>query len=300
MYTTDDLVKSVIVRGMFPDASQGSLSPDNILLIASEELLANIVPLVLSVRENYYETFVDVPTIDGIDTYKIPNRAIGSMVTSIQYRINEAVFTLNPTEPTAQVSSLSTLYPQGFWFQNDSVVLYPCPSYGSGMLRMRYLQRPSILTQTINCGKIVNVDQVNAKVTVLNVPASWVSTTSLDFVDGRLPFTPYLIDQEVTGVTGYDISFASLPLEADGVTCRIKKGDWLAPAGFTPVPEVLNEFFPMLAQSTAVKLLEATGANEHLPAAVAKLKSYGDNAIRLITPRDQSGLKKVCSNWRFR
>ena len=50
-YTTLDLIKSVRVRGMFPDASQGSLSAENILLLANEELRLSIVPMILAARE---------------------------------------------------------------------------------------------------------------------------------------------------------------------------------------------------------------------------------------------------------
>lgn len=298
MYTTDDLVASVKIRGMFPDVAEGSLSPENILLVATEELHSSIVPLVLSVREKYYETYLDQPMISGIDTYKLPERSIGSMVSCVQYILNQQVKALNPIDPVNQVSTNTGLYPKAFWFQNDSIVIYPMPNSTQGVIRLRYSQRPSILTGTINCAQISAVDQVNGTVTIARIPTGWVSGTMLDIVDGKLPFTAYAIDKEATAVTGFDVSFASLPLAADGIASRVKKGDWLVPAGYTCLPEVLNEFFPMLAQSTAVKLLEATGANEHLPAATAKLKAYGENAIRLITPRDQWGLKKVCSNWR--
>jgi len=298
MYTTDDLVTSVKIRGMFPDVSEGSLSPESILLVATEELHSSIIPLVLSVREKYYETFYDQPMVSGIDTYKLPERSIGSMVSCVQYILNQQVKALNPIDPVNQVSTNTGLYPKAFWFQNDSIVVYPEPNSTQGVIRMRYSQRPSVLTGTIKCAQISAVDQPNGTVTISRIPTGWVSSTKLDFVDGKLPFTAYAIEKEATSVTGFDVSFASLPLEQDGVTARVKKGDWLCPAGYTCLPEVLNEFFPMLAQSTAVKLLEATGANEHLPAAIAKLKAYGENAIRLITPRDQWGLKKVCSNWR--
>ena len=299
MWTTDDLITSVRVRGMFPDASQGSLSPQNILMFAYEELIANIVPMVLAVREHYYETYYDQNMVNGVQVYAIPTRSVASTLSVVQYILNNSIMPLNPIDPEEIVSTVPEIYPKAFYYQGGAICLDQVPSRTQGTIRMRYYQRPGILTQTVNCGLITGIDTTLNTVTVAQVPSTWAAGTSFDFIPGYLPYTPYGLSMVCTGVTGTVISFSSLPLSPLG-NVAVAVGDWLAPAGYSCIPELPNEFFPLLAQATAVKLLEATGAEEHLSAAMTMLKSYADNATRLISPRDQWGLKRVCSAWRNR
>ena len=60
----------------------------------------------------------------------------------------------------------------------------------------------------------------------------------------------------------------------------------------------MSEFFPFLAQLVVVKLYEADNNQEAAGIAMKKLQEYGETAIRLITPREQFGLKKIKSDWR--
>ena len=299
MWTTDDLITSVRVRGMFPDASQGSLSPASILMFAYEELIANVVPMILSVREHYYETYLDQNMIAGVQVYAIPQRSIASTLSVVQYILRNSIMPLNPIDPQNVVSTVPELYPKAFYYQGGSIVLDQVPSSSQGTIRMRYYQRPGIFTSTVNCGLITGVSTLLNTVTVASVPASWAAGTVFDFIPSYLPYMPYGLSTACTGVTGTTVSFSALPVNAAGAMA-ITVGDWLAPAGYSCIPEVPNEVFPLLAQATAVKLLEATGAEEHLGTAAGMLANYAKNATRLISPRDQWGLKKVCSAWRNR
>jgi hypothetical protein len=300
-YTTLDLIKSVRVRGMLPDASEGSFSADNILLLASEELRLNIVPLILSVREKYYETYTDVALESGKGMYKIPERAIGGLLTSVQYIVNQAVTNLNPVEANAVATTNSGLYPRAFYFENDHVVIYPTPNSTQGDLRLRYPQRPSILTQTINAAQITAVDASLETVTVSTYPSTWAPAMVIDFISNINPYTPYGIETSINNITAnnsdFTFSFVDLPYDRDG-NIQVKVGDWIALAGYTPLPEIMSEFFPLLAQATAVKCFEANGDEKNMAMAASKLKYYSDTAIKLITPRDQYGNKKIKSDWR--
>ena len=75
-------------------------------------------------------------------------------------------------------------------------------------------------------------------------------------------------------------------------------GDWIALAEYTPCIELPVEFQAVLAQATATKVLEAAGDQQNAAISQQKLSTYVNNALRLITPRDQKGTKKVVSNWR--
>ena len=297
VYTTDDLIKSIRVRGMFPDASKGSYSAENLLMVASEELSIKVVPMILSAREKYYETFVDYPLVSGMPLYPIPERAVGGVISLAQYIINQSVANLTPLDPTSVLTTVTGLYPKGFFFEDDHIMVYPTPNASQGTIRLRYPQRTSRLAATIDCAKVTSVDPTTFVVSVYSIPSSWTSSTVIDFVGGHAPCSPYGIDTAILNVTGTDISFSALPLDQNGAVA-VKVGDWIAPAGFTPLPGIMEEFFPVLAQCTVVKLLEAVGDAGNLQSARDDLKVNISNALKLITPRDQFGLKKVTSNWR--
>jgi hypothetical protein len=300
-YTSLDLVKSVRVRGMFPDASAGTFSAENILLLASEEIRLQVVPLILSAREKYYETFVEYPLTADQAIYPIPERAVGGVCSLVQYVNNQAVTNIPPLDPTSVATTQTGLYPRGFYFENDHIVIYPTPNATQGTIRIRYPQRTSLLVLPSECAQITAVDAVAETVEVTSYPSTWSAATKFDFVSNTVPYTPYGLETTcntiVPGMSSTIISFTDLPKNREGLL-QVKVGDWLAPAGYTCLPEIMSEFFPFLAQLTVVKLHEADNNNEAAGIAAKKMQDYAEAAIRLITPRETFGLKKVKSDWR--
>lgn len=291
-YTTLDLLSSVKVRAMIPDASTGSLSSANLLNLATEELHIALVPLILSVREKYYETYHDTAVIAGMGAIPIPSRAIGGVLSVVQYLLNGAVYPLNPIDPNAISTTNTGSFPRGIYFENNSIVVYPTQDTPQGTVRQRYYQRPSRLEQTSNCAQVTSFDTIGLTATCSGgVPSTWASGTVVDFIPHGIPYTPYGLDSAVTGVSGSVISFSSLP-------SALAVGDWIALAEYTPIPEVPFEFFPVLAQATACKALEAVGDLQNLQFAQPKLQAYIEAALKLVTPRDQNATKKVVSGWR--
>lgn len=297
-YTTTDLIRSVRVRGMFPDASQGTLSPENILLVASEQLREKLVPLILSVREKYYETFIDYDLTNGQAIYDIPPRAIGGLTSIVQFILNEAVSNIPPLDPSSIASTTTGLYPKGFYFENDKVVVYPTPNATTGKLRLRYYQRPSLLIKDNEAAQITNFSEAEGTVTVRTYPSSWSSGMLLDFINNNTPYSPYALDEPIELISaGNVISFGTLPKNREGKPL-VKIGDWLAPANYTPLPEIMADFFPVLAQATAVQLLDAIGYKDAYKTKKEELVEMIKAAIKTITPRDVFGLKKVKADWR--
>lgn len=303
-HTSDDLIRSVRVRGMFPDASKGSYSAANILMIASEELRMKLVPMIMTVREKYYETYVDYDMTVGQSLYDIPARASGGIASLVQFVLNQYVVPLQPMDPVNQVTTNTGTAPQGFWFENDKIVIYPTPNVSQGVIRIRYYQRPSLLIQTNEAAQVQSVDQVSKSITVRAVPQTWASGIEMDFISGKNPYTPYGLDCTIDSLSTPSLSddttiafVDALPLDDDGALA-VKVGDWICPSDYTPIPEVMAEFFPILAQMTACKLMEATKDLDGLATAKASLNEMMQAAVKMITPRDQFGLKKVKSDWR--
>jgi hypothetical protein len=289
-YTTDDLITSVKDRGMIPDASSGSLSSAALLQFGSEELQGPLMQLITSAREKYYETYTDTALTANQAVYSIPARAAGGVVSVVQYIYNNCIYVLVPIDPSEASTTNTGLVPIGYYFQNNSIVVFPTPNVTQGTLRMRYFQRPSRLEQTTNCAKVSSFDPIALTVTVATIPSSWATGTVVDFIPSTLPYTPYSLETSLAGVTGTVITLTAVP-------SSLAIGDYIALAGFTPIPEVPYEFFQVLAQMIVCKALEAVG-DPKLSVAQAGRQAYSDSALKMITPRDKSTAKKVVSNWR--
>lgn len=290
-YTTLDLINSVKTRAMIPDASTSSFSPASILNLATEEFYIRLVPAIMAVREKYWETYKDAPIIANQIYYPIPTRAVGGIVTGIQYVTPSGIFQLQNTDPTAVDVTITGSVPTHYYIENNDVVLWPTINVTQNTLRIRYFQRPSRLEQTINCAQVISINALASTVNVSSAPSTWTTGTVVDFISGTVPYRPYALDTVLVGVSSGVISLSSTP-------STLKVGDWLALSEYTPCIELPVEFQVVLAQAAATKVLEANGDQANVAISEQKLALYLTSALKLITPRDQAGTKKVTSNWR--
>lgn len=300
-WTTADLLTSIKTRAMLPDASTGSYSSASLLNFATEELLLTLVGMILGCREKYFETSSSTTITANTGVLAIPARAIGGVISAVLYTYNNVVRQLQPISPPSITTTSTAASPTNFYFQNNSIVLYPTPSVDFGTIILRYFQRPNRLEQTSNCAQITAFDAVAMTATCSGgVPSTWGNGTAIDFIPQTASqATPYGLNSNVTGVTGSVVTFTALPVAVAASNIPGPAiGDWLAPAEYTPIPEIPFEFQVVLAQATACKALEAGGDREGLAAAQAQLQAYIRAAVLVMTPRDQGGLKKVVAPWR--
>lgn len=300
-FTTDDLINSVRVRGMLPDSSTGSYSNESILTLANEELKLTIVPLIISAREKYYEYVTDYNLEADKSFYPIPERACGGIVSSIQYILDNQVVHLNPIDAQSVRTLQPGIRPMGFYFQNNDIVVFPTPAVTQGTLRVIYPKATSNLTLTNKAAQILEVNYTDKTVKIQALPdARWSGAFLVDFVSRKAPYSPIAIDQIVNniteGVSDYTISFPELPMR--GIEGLVQVGDWVTIANETPIPEIMNEFFSILSEATICKVYESEGNSEAFQKSMSRFAEYSQRALKLITPRDSFGLKKVCSNWR--
>jgi hypothetical protein len=292
-WTTADFLSSVRQRGNIPTTTNSANvnNSTNLLNLATEELHIKLLPLIMSVREEFYATHKDHSITANQAAYSIPSRASGMALRDVQIIEGTSIRSLPPVDPE-QISTTSTGSVEGYYLQHNSVVLYPTPNATSGTLRLRYFLRPSRLAQTSACAQITAINTGTSTVTVSAVPGSWSTSTPLDLISANAPFQPWAIDQSPTGTTSTTITFSSLPSD-------LAVGDWLALADYTPIPQVPFEFQPVLAQMTAMKALEANGDREGAKAAEKDLELLSMNALRLISPRNKGENKKVVARaWR--
>lgn len=293
-WTTSDLLTAIKNSQMFPDASANSLSSDSLLQFATEELYITVLPMIQGIREKYYEKYVDTAYSASTPTLTIPKRSIGQTLSVVQFLVSGDVRPLEPIDPGSITSTQGSNWPSNFYFENNSIVLYPPPNASNGTVRMRYFQRPSRLTQVTNCAQITAFDPVTGIVSC-NALSSWVPSNTYDFVpQNPSQATPYGLDSVPVAITpGVSMTFNLSPADLAKVTV----GDWISLSEYTPIPEVPFELQAVLMQATSCRGLAAINDQTALGSAKAILQEYMSAATKLLTPRDVGGKKIVTSNW---
>lgn len=291
-YTTSDLLTSIHNRGNIPSTTNDTNvnSSNNLLNIATEQLHTKLYPIIQSTREEFYVTRKDFTITASQNEYVIPSRASGLVLRDVQLVTGTDVQSLGIID-SEYVTTTASGNVSGYYLEHNKIILYPTPASTTGTLRVRYYLRPSRLTITSNCGQISSIDTVTNQVVVSAIPSTWAAGTSLDFVQASAPYANLSIDQAATVVSGTTITFASLP-------STLAVGDWIAPAEYSPIPQLPYEFHAILAQLTVCKVLEAMGDREGATLAFKDVQTDLENMLKLVTPRNQGERKKVINrNW---
>lgn len=296
-YTSTANIASVKRRAMLPD-SQQLYSPDEICAILTEELFADIVPLLMAVREEYMVQFYDQTLSTSQSSYEIPGRAIGT-------KLRDAVLlNSNGLEVSMQRMEADHLKHQwwtgdtamfikwvGFLFQDDKITIYPNTSNLSAyQLRMKYFRRPNKIVTTSNAGQITIINTGTKTVTLSNAPSTWTTSLLYDVIKGSPSFRSRGDDNTITAIdlSGKTMTFTTLPT-------GIAVGDWVAVAGESPIAQIPWEIHQLLDQRAAFKILEALG-DPNASTSGAVYKDMVDKFRVMVTPRADGSPKRIVRN----
>lgn len=306
-YTTTNLIAD-ISRKCFIPTSQVTFSIPDLLAMADEELQIGVVPLVMRTREEYFVAYKDT-TITGTENgFDLPPRAIGGVLREVTIIQNPDSADTPNERKIPQLAAEDAPYNnnfnnflglQSFYLRNNQVILSPNASaFGGGiLLRQYYFLRPNKLVQVNQTSQIVSI--TNNVATVNVIPAGFGSglfQISSDVVKSIPGFGLLAMDETVTcNTTDLTITFTN-NLSTYGSN-GIQVGDYICLAGETPIPQIPVELHTLLAQRTAVKILESLGDEKNLPAAAKKLQEMETNITGLISSRVQGNAKKIVNNY---
>ena len=280
--TGNAIIDSVRRRGMLP--TTGSLSDDDILELADEELLTYVLPLLISedVGDHLVAVYDDT-TVVGQDRYLIPDDAAVSKLRDLQILEGTTYCSLEYVEPEAPEPGN-----QCFTFEGEYVVLRPTPTTAT-TLRFKYYRRPGSLVTKEEAGRITDITGLD--VTVTPAALFGASTTStVDIVRGRPGFGTLgrNVDVAVDG-TGAILTFP----DADSLV-GISLGDYVCNQGEAPFPQIPKELHPLLIQRVVVRCLEALG-DPKFQASKILCDEMAAKAVEFLTPRND-GTGRVVIN----
>lgn len=291
-HTTTDLLRSIKVKGQIP-TSQNTFSTADMLGLADDETRTGLVPMLMSVRESYFQTYKDVAIVDGTAAYAVPTRAIGEKLKEVQLvdtAGNVRDLDRIEKEDVHSYSQGSSSALEGFYFEGSDIVLVPTPTgLSDHYLRLTYFKRPSSLVAITAAGQITAINTGTREVTISSTPSTFTTSRTYDFIQANPGFKNLSIDQAVSSVASNILTFSS------ALPSGLAIGDWVALAGETPIPQLPVEFHSVLALRTAISILRALGHEKEADSKQKELEKLEERVLGLVSPRVEGEPKKVIS-----
>ena len=272
-----ELISALKIHGSFP-TSDDLFSDADFLSLFNHQMKVEIVPMMIKLNEEFFIQYKDYTITQG-SSYRIPSRAIGSMLRDLKIIDGSG----NQTAVARLFEEDRPLNKSGFYIVRNSIEL--SSDFTANTLRMKYFARPSSLVLTTDCAQVVSVDYLTSSVVVSSVPSDYANGMLADFVQNNNPYDALGIDYAITGISGTTINFDSLP-------SGIEVGDWVCTANESPVPMVPDELHPVLVQSALCKTLSSKKDKSYRDE-LETLMRVKEDAINMLDPRVQDNSNKI-------
>ena len=318
------MIKTALRRAMIP-SEQATFTCCDIIDIMNEEFGIHILPVVLRAHEEYYVIDEDQALSACTIRYKIPYRSVGNKLRDVQFVDNagtqyEMTRVSLESRPEYQGNYTNNQF-LTFYLENDSIVLMQ-NQISNGNIRSSYYLRPNELVKIDRgatiisiattpclcgpccsaCGKSVTVFTVDAVPTHFSLLCACTCIGILyDFVQGKSPNKIIGFDRCITAIcsTLKTITFVSCDLTTIDLfsitpqALTFAAGDYITTAEESIVPQLPTELHPLLAQRTAIKMLEALGDTEGMRNAQQELERMEYNVMALIDNRVEGAPQKI-------
>lgn len=303
-YSTERLIRGAKLRTMAPD-NQFRFTDAEYLKLIDDELQTRLVPLIMSVRENYYlvnkRYTIQVTDVLGfgddnfgllpfgspipISTSDLLERAIGLITKDIWSVNSQGTFQQGIAQLSFQDIKNSAIA-NGYYFENSKIVFYPAQAFNNQQIRVFFFRKPNQLVPSTDCARIVFSNPTNSTIQVDTMPSSWVIGTRLDILRGKQGFDSVIDSVTITGFVGSDIYLTEVP---EG----INSGDLVCPEGQACVAQIPVNAYPLLEQLGAIKILESLKDTVGMKNAMAQYERLEQGFTGVISNRSQSNLKKA-------
>lgn len=287
MITADRLVSGVQRRISLP-TNQALLDQEDILELADDMIRAHFVPLLVSLRENYFVTEIDQAITEDLAEYNVPSRAAGLGLRDIKLRIaTNNVIDLSVIEVEGEHKySRESGTPAAVFFKNDQYVLRPPPSDDTHVIEQWIDLRPSNLTLLENASKVVSI--ATNDVTVETVPAVIATSAVIDFVRGKTNGRVLGLEKTIANVTGLVLTFTS-----GDVPSTLAAGDYISLKETSPILQLPDDCQPLLETFVARRCTGAIGDYEAKTDLSSDEKAELESLKMILTPRIRGEQKKI-------
>lgn len=295
--TTDSLIASVKNRGQIP-SSQQTFTTDDFLSFINEELDITVVPHILKFQEEYFVYTELIPIQANTSRYPIPTRAVGNKLRELAYQDNSGnIFEMTQVriddlpayQNSAMRSQFSMFYPEG----SDIVLIPDAGPNPTGFLRFSYYLRPNLMVSESRVAIVSSINLMSGEITVDKIPSNITVVDPLDIIQTNSPHKSLAINKIPLAINTVTKVIQFTPSD---IPPELRKGDHIALAEETIVPQIPSDLHSMLAQQVAARCLEALGDTQGLAAANSKLVDMEMKTGTLIDNRVAGAPLKIRNN----
>lgn len=293
-YNVANLIANTKIRCAVP-TSQLTFEDEDWTIMASNTLQDEVVPLVMTTREEFFVTYEDVALpADGI--IPIPSAAVGAKLRAVcwlQQGNPLQIFalpqlTLDVVSGVANnVLTVGTTVPGafgGFFLQDNSIHVWPSTGIiGGNTIRLYYFRRALQLADPRNYSQVVSV--AGNLLQLERVPASFTVGSVVNTISSTPNFAITNAGSEVVAVSTPSIELA----DATG----IEVGDYMTLEGYSAIPQVPVEAHAYLAQLTAVFALESLNDESGASRASEKAEKLKKGLLTMVSSRVDGSPKKI-------
>lgn len=272
---TAKLLTQIKTKASLPD---GRYTDAEILDIANDVMLSQVVPLVLNLKEEYYVYNNTQAITASIANYAVPYRAYGLMLREVKKVSGLNLINLNRIDPTT-IKTSQTGSPSSFYLESQDVVIYPTPAATVDSLKLSYFITPSKPVQSTEVAVITNINTSTGIITA-TPPSAWTTSSSFDFVSRRNGHKCLAIDLTATAISSTTITFATTDIPSS-----LAVGDYVTLAQEAPFVQVPDAGFPLMVQLVANELLEDLGDQAALQIGISKAENLKQTFTQAMSVR---------------
>jgi len=271
---SDELLASARRGASIPN-DQNLFTDAELLAFADETIATSFVPMIMSLREEFFVKKENISCVANQAEYNIPPRAIGSTLRDLKLIVGSERKNLIYIQPEVSHKYATSGEPIGFYMQGDQYVLVPVPTSASYSLEISYSFRPSALVPLASAGVVATIG--SGLITVTSLPSGILTGVLVDCVSGSANYQNKGYNVAVTNVSGSTV-YGTFP-------STLAVGDYVCLASTSPVIQLPLELHPAVAQSLQCRYLEAVGDYEGLRVAENRLQQQMTTARQLLSPR---------------
>jgi hypothetical protein len=278
--TTTELLTAV-KRLITMPASQVLMTNTDMLAIADDVLMRNIVPAILASRQDFLMGEpTTTATVADQAAYSIPVRAVGRAIREVKLLDgSDNARNLSLIQLEDEHLFADTGAPTGFYFRGDKLILVPAPDSDDYSIKMWYPIQPSNLVESTAVATVVST--TTTVVTVNSTPSGITSGSVVDFIQGVSGNSLLATDKTVASTTTTTITFA-----ANTIPTGLVAGDYIALAQRAPVfVGIPDEAFPWIKLETGAEILYAVGDYDGQAKLLEQANKHKEAFLQLIQPR---------------
>jgi len=291
--SSSELIDAVKRRAFLPN-TQNALDDQDILNFLNEELNDSVIPLIMSMHEEYFLTKTTIPLVANQQNYKIPYRAVGRKIRDVKFADpNGNLYRMPRVDPSQRdyFQHGEVFQPIAFHLQGDEiVVINKIGQSVNGSLEIMYYLKPNELVKENRVATVTSIDLTNGILTLSSIPSNLTVGSSVDLLEAKFGNRTLGFDKTITAI---DNTNKTVTLGSGNVPSTMVVGDFIASAGECIIPQIPVEMHSILAERAAARCLASLGDVNGVQVANGKIAEMENKVGAMIDNRTEGQPQKV-------